>query len=164
MKETKRVLLLHSLLPLVVSLIIYVLFRSRSTIVNKLLFHFLANKPPVLRLTYCRWIVYNLPGALWLYSFLSFSALHTRRWLSVLPLLLALGIEVLQYLHITDGRFDWLDVAFYTGAWLAFMAVRYLWQPAVTALAGPRPKASLGYKFAYGLFAAIVLLSDVWFK
>ncbi|MCB2408031.1 hypothetical protein [Hymenobacter lucidus] len=162
MKNRKH-LLLHCLLPLLVSLGIYVLFRPRNTIVNELLFQFMTTKPPMLHLAYCRWIVHSLPGALWLYSFLSFSAVPTRRLLSLLPLAMALGIEVVQYLHITDGRFDWLDVAFYLGAWLVFSARQWGSRSPLLPEA-PRPRLTLRYKFAYGFFIGIVLLSDVWFK
>lgn len=162
MNHKKRVLL-HSALPLLASLGIYVLFRPRNTIVNKLLFQFMTTKPPMLRLTYGRWIVQSLPGALWLYSFLNFSALPTRRLLSLLPLAMALGIEVLQYLHITDGRFDWLDVVCYLAAYLVFSGLQWWWHSPPLPDA-PRPRLTRRYKLAYGFFIGIVLLSDVWFK
>ncbi|WP_188812265.1 hypothetical protein [Hymenobacter cavernae] len=163
MKQTKHILL-NCLLPLLVSLGIYVLFRPRNTIVNKVLFQFMAAKPPVLRLNYCRWIVYNLPGALWLYSFLSFSFIPARRRLTLLPLVMALGIEVLQLLHITDGTFDPLDVFFYVLAWLLFVGLGGAFQNSILVPVAPRPRVSLRYKFTFVFFVAIVLLSDVWVK
>jgi hypothetical protein len=163
MKRTKR-LLLHSSLPLVLSLLIYVFFRSRSTIVNKLIFQVLGVAPPTLRLSHYRWVVYNLPGALWLYSFLSFSAISTRRRVSLIPLGLALGIEAAQGLHITDGRFDWQDVGFYLLAWATFLGLDYWFSAKPGSLPVVRPPFSRRYKVAFACFIAVVLLSDVWVK
>jgi len=65
-------------------------------------------------------VIYNLPDALWLYSFfssinalisMSDNALHTR-WVYV-PFALALLWESIQFFFPSFGTFDMLDIASY---------------------------------------------------
>jgi hypothetical protein len=161
--KSKRQLLLTCFLPLVLALVIYVLFRSRDTIVNKLIYSFWATPPPIWRLRYGQWLVYNLPGALWMYAFLWFGSFSRSRLLSLLPLGMALGIELLQLLHITDGTFDILDVGFYLLVLAVFAALGgFRWWR------GPRVvrsrRRSFAYKALFISFMVIVILSDVWTK
>lgn len=164
---TKRRALLHCLLPLLVSLGIYTLFRTPDTVVNRLLgfvWPSLVSALP-LRFSYAQWPVYNLPGALWMYAFLWMNTLSGRRWLRVLPLALALGIEAVQLVHLTDGTFDLLDVAFYLLAAGVFVAWGGLAAPAlVPGPAAPQQRRRAAYRVAFVFFVAIVALSDVWVK
>lgn len=162
--KSSRNFLLHCLPPLVVSLVIYMLFRSPDTIVNQAFSHLLGFRPPVWRLAHGQWLVFNLPGALWLYSFLWFSSLSRSKLLTLLPLGMALGIELVQLLHITDGTFDLLDVVFYLCSLLAFVAFGGLSWPAENPAVPQRPRLSKRYKFAFVSFMVIVVLSDVWVK
>jgi hypothetical protein len=162
--KRSRNFLLHCLPPLVVSLVIYMLFRSPDTIVNQVFSRLLGFRPPVLRLAHGQWLVYNLPGALWLYSFLWFSSLSRSKLLSLLPLGMALGIELVQLLHITDGTFDLLDVVFYLCALLAFVALGDLRWPTEDPAIPRHSRLSRRYKFAFVSFMVIVVLSDVWVK
>jgi hypothetical protein len=158
MKNRHR-LLLNCALPLVTSLIIYVLFRPKDIVVNQLIYDLTGTHTPGLKLQGCGWLVYNLPGALWLYAFLSFSSQLRSRLITLLPLCLALGIEAVQLLKITDGTFDVMDVLFYLLAWLVFMYVSSLWKNAETAPV--LVKIRSGYKVAFVFFILIVFLSDV---
>jgi hypothetical protein len=158
-------LLLNCLLPLAVSLFLYTLFRTGDTIVNQVFIHLLGFRPPVLRLPQAPWVVYNLPGALWLYAFLWFTSLSRSKFLTLLPLALALGIETVQLLHLTDGTFDGLDVFFYLLAFAAFVALGGMaWASKRYAAAQPSPRLSVGFKCVFAFFIAIVVLSDVWVK
>jgi len=155
----KQRLLLNCVLPLIASLLIYVLFRPRDIVVNKLIFSWIDSPPPVLKLPGCDWLVYNLPGALWLYAFLSFSLVLRNKLITLLPLCLALGIEAVQLLKITDGTFDILDVLFYLLAWTTFLYVSSLWknEEITSAITQIRSR----YKVAFVCFIVIVFLSDV---
>lgn len=164
MKGSRKVLL-NCLLPLALSLLLYTLFRTRDTIVNQAFIHLFSFQPPVLRLPQAPWVVYNLPGALWLYAFLWFTSLSRSKFLTLLPLGLALGIETVQLLHITDGTFDGLDVFFYLLSLLAFVGLGGMgWVRPDPQAVVPRQRLSLGFKCVFAFFIAIVALSDVWVK
>ena len=113
------------LLPFLVSLGIYLAFRTDATIVNVL-----ASKISILghtRSYLCHlglsktgnlsyFFVYVFPGALWLASVMaistgiSYEKKGQKYFLMVLPLLYGIGIEISQYFHFTDGTFDWGDM------------------------------------------------------
>ncbi|MGI4875168.1 MAG: hypothetical protein ACRYFX_28770 [Janthinobacterium lividum] len=163
--KSYRYVLLNCLLPLAASLLLYTLFRTRDTIVNQVIIHLLSFRPPVLQLPQAPWVVYNLPGALWLYAFLWFTSLSRSKFLTLLPLGLALGIEAVQLLHLTDGTFDGLDVLFYLLSLLAFVGLGGMgWVQPGPQAAVPRQRLSLGFKCVFAFFIAIVVLSDVWVK
>ena len=166
---TTRRTLLYCLLPLLISFTIYAVFRSPDTIVNQVLLAIWPTKPPMLHLPQAAWVVYNLPGALWLFAFLWIGTLSASRRLTLLPLGLALGIEAVQLLHFTDGTFDALDVLFYLLALGVFAALGGLARqaPPVAPAATAEPimqHLSKRYKLAMAVFVAMVLLSDVWVK
>lgn len=62
------------------------------------------------------WLIYNLPGALWLYAFVNFSlTCGTNKHHSlVLPILLSIGSEGAQFFNWLPGTFDYLDLSFYS--------------------------------------------------
>lgn len=161
-RELKR-WAVHCALPLSISLFIYVCFRTQHTIVNEVLERLFGLQPVHWTLPGLPWVVYNLPGALWMYAFMCFSSRKGSRFLMYAPLVLALGIEAVQLLHLTDGTFDPLDVLFYLLAWQFFRFVR-----GSAPAEWPRPfrpsprRASWQYKMTFAGFVAIVLLSDVW--
>jgi hypothetical protein len=160
-RELKR-WAVHCALPLLTSLFIYVFFRTQHTIVNEVLWRVAGLQPVHWTLPGLPWVVYNLPGALWMYAFMCFSSRQNSRFLLYAPLVLALGIEAVQLLHLTDGTFDPLDVLFYLLAWLTFRTVRG-WSPLVARPFQPSTRTvSWRYKMLFAGFVAIVLLSDVW--
>ena len=72
------------------------------------------------------WMIMNLPDGLWVFSFTSAIRLiwngnrsPEARWWVCVPLVLGLGIEVLQYTGWFSGTGDWLDVFSYTIGFLA---------------------------------------------
>jgi len=111
-------------LPLLASLFIYVFFRPHNVAVNQLVNLLLPNVSLADQFNIANWIIYNLPGALWVYAFLSIFITKDGKGIfyCLIPLYAALGIEVLQYFNLTDGTYDMLDVLFYLSAWLLFMA------------------------------------------
>ena len=161
---TPRRALWHCLPPLLLAFVLYALFRTPDTIVNQVLLKLWPSKPGPFHLPYAQWVVYNLPGALWLYSFLWASTWSGRRWVSLFPLVLALGIELVQLLHITVGTFDPVDVMFYLVASLIFGVASGLLLPLPALATTPVQPVKRRYKFAFLFFVVIVVLSDVWVK
>lgn len=105
---------------------IYVLFRSRQTLLLKIadatpLSHTLTDiRDAVATCQPSEWVVYSLPGALWAgaYVLIIHSLMHslgpaTRwRWASVIPLL-GVFSELGQAIGVVPGTFDLLDLAGY---------------------------------------------------
>lgn len=109
--------------PLLISLLIYVFYRSELTLINQVIGLFL---PIVELLKYQQeiqtalplpnWVIYSLPEGLWVLfvTLISKEFYFTRQSknysLVFFPILLTICIEVFQYFHFTDGTFDWLDL------------------------------------------------------
>ncbi len=71
-------------------------------------------------------VIYQLPDALWLFSFLHLLKIiwvdeNYEKLILLIGLFLALGHEFGQYFQVFSGTFDWLDVAFYTLASFLFV-------------------------------------------
>lgn len=117
-----------------------------------------------------RWVIYSLPGGLWLFSF----ACLTRPFFSsnkqvnyhLLLLLLCLtvvALELLQSLEVTDGTFDNVDLMFYGIAIMLSMVVN--------KIRGNRSKNFVIYKLGknpnyllsvvIGIFVFGIYLADV---
>ena len=156
--------------PLLISLLIYIFYRSELTLINQLFSLFI----PLADLLQWQntiqtafplpnWVVYSLPEGLWMLvvTLISkefyFSRQSKNYNLVFFPLLLATVIEIFQYLHITDGIFDWLDL----GLSFAFWGIACFLLP-------PRfHPVQLNHSFSYrGIILissyAIVILSDVF--
>lgn len=116
---------------LFVSLFIYVFYRTEKTLINQLfiwLFHqetytfFKTRITHSLRLP--DFVIYSLPEGLWVFCITITSksfyvVVQKRKWdLIFVPILIALLMEIFQLLHLTNGRFDWMDIILSTGFWL----------------------------------------------
>jgi len=117
---------------LLASLFIYVFYRSDKTLINeivKLVFSFdryagiksaIAAMLPLNEI-----VIYSLPGGLWMFCATILAQdfyLPFRRYkiqMTYIPLGFAIGLELFQLLHVTNGRFDPWDVVFYVTFWLA---------------------------------------------
>jgi len=110
---------LHVLLPLIVGIFIYFLFRG----VPFLGLHSVLNisKNNILIV----FLLFNLPDGLWLYAFLSVinqiwgESKKGLFWL-ITVFILTISSEFLQRLHIIPGTFDWLDIITYSLTFLIF--------------------------------------------
>lgn len=113
------------ILPLFLSLIIYILFRPQDVAVNKIINLLVPHYSFINEINVSNWVIYSLPGGLWVYSFLSIFMMKNKKGIlfSLIPLGGAMAIEVFQYFQLTDGTFDWLDVLFYLLAWTLFMSI-----------------------------------------
>lgn len=119
-------------LTLLISLFIYLFYRTNRTLVNQLLISIISFQryshlktiitqtlplPPL--------IIYSLPEGLWVFCitltskkyFISVQGYIIK--LVCLPLAFSIGLELLQLLHITNGRFDVMDILVAISGWLA---------------------------------------------
>ncbi|AXY78662.1 hypothetical protein D3H65_15780 [Paraflavitalea soli] len=116
---------------LLVSLFIYVFYRTEKTLVNQVIMalisreHYYAIKCGVTTALLLQdYLVYSLPEGLWVFcititSSFFYLKVRNRQWsLVFVPIGMALILEILQLLHITNGRFDWMDIVFSAGFWL----------------------------------------------
>ena len=114
------------LLPVLLSGIIYLFFRTTDTVIYQVYQNLFASDfLDTIRLyfqlnfmTMPKWIIYSLPGGLWVFSFANFCFLLLNAksyFYKILFLLLGIvtSLELLQLLHITDGRFDLMDLTIY---------------------------------------------------
>lgn len=116
---------------LFISLFIYVFYRSDRTLINefvKLLFsmdRYADMKRIIVSiLSLHDIIIFSLPGGLWIFCatvlaqgfYLQINKYRVQ--LVFIPILFALGLEIFQLVHITNGRFDPWDIVFYLMFWL----------------------------------------------
>ena len=112
-------------LPLLFCLFIYLFYRTEKTVVNQIaislfsfedfiqLQHFISSKLPL-----NNHIIYSLPEGLWVFcitltsNFLFVKIGRHQISLLFVPLLFAIGLELFQLLHFTNGRFDFWDIGF----------------------------------------------------
>lgn len=115
-----------SFLPLILGGFIYIIFRTETLI----MFHWfkylnLSNEINIIKnfrtaYSFPSWFIYNLPDALWIFSYTGISLeiwKHsiTRQnifWIFSIPIIAVLS-EFLQLFKIVPGTFDFLDVTFY---------------------------------------------------
>ena len=115
---------LLALFGLGISLFIYLFYRTEQTTVNQIFIainsietfiesqHVVQKSLPLPDI-----VIYSLPGALWIfcvtltskYLYLKIGKLQFQ--LVNLPLVFIFGFELVQLLHITNGRFDFWDIA-----------------------------------------------------
>lgn len=114
--------------PMLCTAMLYFLFRGNNLLYYKIAAYidlqpaieYLRTALGADRLHPDYWVTYSLPGALWLLAFQSLMLIIWNKqvnkssffWIFT-PTLVALGGEFAQFLHITDGTFDLLDVIFY---------------------------------------------------
>jgi len=124
--------------PLLISLFIYLFYRSRSTVVNELMAFIFssgvynqARRAVSYAIPLSEPVVFSLPGGLWVFCLtilskdLYLKIGNTRIQVALLPILFVIGLEFLQLIHFTNGTFDLWDIGFY----LAFWSLGYLGLP-----------------------------------
>ena len=150
-------------------LFIYLFYRTERTVVNQMAITvfspsgFRAVKEWVNGvLPLHEFIVYSLPGGVWVMSATLLSASlfvrlgSTRIQLVLVPFVFAVGLEWLQFAHLVAGRFDWSDLLLYIFFWgLGLLLTRKKESPA--HLFSPFTLRSAICIFSY----AIVLLAHV---
>ena len=160
----------YILSSLLLSLAIYLFYRTEKTVVNELLGYFINLKDyssmKVIiskNLQLPKQIIYSLPEGLWVFCVcllskdLYFQISKTKFNCSLIALLFPITLEFLQLIHITNGTFDPMDIYFSVFFWLfAFFLIPspYLKKNIFREY----DIRSLSFFFSY----AIVYLSDVW--
>ena len=105
------------LFPIILGIGIYALTRPQGTLLSGFVYNSRIHCPA--------WITYNLPDAIWLFSFLSCIQIvwgknSVEKYLWILGIaFVSIATEFLQYLHIIPGTFDVLDIFSYVLATLA---------------------------------------------
>jgi len=115
-------LILHCIIPILVGLSIYVLFRGINIIDSS------RKTFPLFQFRPADFILYNIPDGLWLYSFLSSiaiiwknnSSLHFKYWI-LIAIVLSFLSEFLQIILWLPGTFDLLDLLVYIMATTIFL-------------------------------------------
>ena len=170
--KKNRFIIWEIMLPLVMACFLYLLFRPVDTVVFKIAeFFYLDNILHSVRSLinpslFPSWMIFSLPGGLWLLTFQNTIALLKQFSIKqlIFPVLFAyligVGLEFLQYLNITDGRFDWVDVLFYSFATIvSLMTVGLInnkWEFYT------EEKASIKLSgFFYLFFIVIIYLADI---
>ena len=110
-------------ISLLVSLFIYLFYRTERTVVNDIairLFSFdrysaLKEAVPAF-LPLNALMVYSLPEGLWVFCITLTSKPYYIQWRNLrlncvfIPLIYCIALEVFQLLHVTNGRFDFADI------------------------------------------------------
>jgi len=170
--NNKRFIIWEIVFPLLIACLLYLLFRPVDTVIFQIakflwLEQLLISIRSVISISKIPlWIIYSLPGGLWLLAFQNTISLFKQFSIKqlLIPVLFAFGIgvglEVLQYLSMTDGRFDWIDILVYSIATVTSLSTVLLinnkWQfyteeKLQTKLTG----------FFYLFFILIIFLADI---
>jgi hypothetical protein len=117
-------------LSLLISLFIYLFYRTEKTVVNEIFISLISfdkfvefRKAITNTLSLNEHIIYSLPEGLWVFcitltsKYLLLKVGNREINLLFLPLIFSIGLELFQLLHLTNGRFDIWDIAFSVLFW-----------------------------------------------
>ena len=113
---------------------IYFLYRDNTIIFNQILSTFnsdnLLNKRDLVStFPLPNWAIYSLPGGIWVFvltSLLSQNHIYIKKArlpLDYLPITYGIALELSQFLHFTDGTFDYIDLLFTIGCGVIALAI-----------------------------------------
>jgi hypothetical protein len=118
-------------LSLFISLFIYLFYRTERTIVNEIVIGLISKATYTsLKATIAHSLplndvmIYSLPGGLWIFCITLTSKpyyIDLNRWridCVYIPLIFCCSLEMLQLIHLTNGRFDFMDIVFFVSFWL----------------------------------------------
>ncbi len=121
---------------LLIALMIYLIWRSESVLVNFLMGSLFSPEDfrdwratISSRLPLNDFIIYSLPGGLWVFvstaAFKDFFVVIRKNIINLmfLPLVIAIVLEVTQLIHLTNGVFDGWDVLLELIFWVASLLV-----------------------------------------
>lgn len=117
-------------LSLLICLFIYLFYRTEKTVVNEIFIYIISldnfialRKSITSTLPMNELIIYSLPEGLWVFCITLtskdfFLKIGNRKiYLLFFPLIFSIGLELFQLLHLTNGRFDFWDIAFSVLFW-----------------------------------------------
>lgn len=123
-------------ISLLISLLIYIFYRTPDTVINQIVLSLFNEELYWVARQYIQHtfplpesFIYSLPEGLWILSltlssmpfFIAFKSVRIP--LIIFPPIVAISFEVMQYLHITNGRFDVLDIVYS----LLFWSLSFFW-------------------------------------
>lgn len=116
---------------LLVSLFIYLFYRTEKTVINDLLIRLISlnsyarMKDAVTHsLPLKNFVIYSLPEGLWIFCITLTSKPYNLHWgqrridCVFVPVIYCIGLEIFQLLHLTNGRFDPIDIGMSIFFWL----------------------------------------------
>jgi len=118
-------------IPLLISLFIYLFYRTGRTAVNEIFIRMISAttytslKAHIVKaLPLNNIVIYSLPEGLWIFCITLtskpyYARLNNRRVDCVyIPLIFCITLEIFQLFHITNGRFDFMDIGVSVVFWL----------------------------------------------
>lgn len=118
-------------LSLLISLFIYLFYRTERTLVNELFLRLISAstythlKTIIVRsLPLNALVIYSIPEGLWMFCITMTSKPYYIRLFQhriacwYIPLVFCFSLEFLQLIHITNGRFDYMDIVIFVPFWL----------------------------------------------
>lgn len=117
-------------LSLLFSLFVYLFYRSEQTVVNEI-FQFVFSGEVYFNLKASisenivlpNFLVFSLPEGLWVLAVtlasknIYFGKQKHLIHVAILPIIISLTLELFQLIHVTNGTFDWLDIASAISFW-----------------------------------------------
>ncbi len=116
---------------LLVSMFIYLFYRPEATVINKLFISIFSHDVYLnlktgiqQKMALQDWMVFSMPEGLWIFCItLASKSFYIRIQkirvnCELIPLIYALGLEIIQYLGFVPGTFDLSDIVFSVFFWL----------------------------------------------
>lgn len=158
------------ILSLLVSLFIYLFYRTERTVITEIFISiishetYVALKLPIKNsLPLDPHIIYSLPEGLWVFcitltsKYLFFKIGKIEINCVFIPLAFSIGLELFQMFHYTNGRFDYWDIGFSVFFWaIANFLIKY--KSGKQNILSPITTKSILCVISY----AIVYLAHVW--
>jgi hypothetical protein len=121
----------YIIVSLLISLFIYLFYRTEKTVVNEMVISIISFKTyALLKVTVVNFlpinkiVVYSLPEGLWVFCITLTSKpyyVKLNNWrinCVFIPLIFCFSLEIFQLFHFTNGRFDFMDIAISALFWL----------------------------------------------
>jgi hypothetical protein len=118
-------------ISLLISLFIYLFYRTEKTLVNELVIRLISVEAYtrlkaviVHTLPLNNVVIYSLPEGLWIFCITLTSKpyyIGRNTWRMdciYIPLIFCFSLEILQLFHVTNGRFDIMDIGIFVLFWL----------------------------------------------
>lgn len=120
-KGTHNVLLAAAaIVCLLLGAMMYLLFREDIIFINLLKLNKVCHRHSLGESAFAYWFIYCFPDALWYISLILFQTVLSRHYNTlcrvafwVIILALPYALEILQYLRLMYGTFDWWDMITY---------------------------------------------------
>lgn len=158
---------------------IYLFFRTTDTVVYQI-FQLIISDSSLIKIRDFlqenqtpSWFIYNLPGGLWIFAFANACFLflsdrqcdYSKKIIAILFSIVCL-LEFMQLIHLTDGRFDFLDLLVYALASLGSYLLVYKRVQNHThhSIFNKEKNPFYAIGFLISLFIVSIYLADVQYK